>query len=68
MRWADDISEEIKQKRHQQITELQDGIDAIHQQKMLDTEVEVLVEKSSQKTASWLTRRSTFLEEGRFFR
>lgn len=44
-RWKDDIAEEVKQDRLQRLLQLHDEIATEEKKKMLDTEVEVLVER-----------------------
>lgn len=48
-RWVDDIPEEIKQERLQRLLALQEGIDAHNRQKLLNTQVEVLVSNQSDR-------------------
>lgn len=58
MRWKDDIPEEIKQERLQRVLQLQENITAKQRQTMLNTEVEVLVEKRNFKDSSLLKART----------
>ena len=54
MRWRDDISEEEKSRRLQELIRLQEDIYIKHRQNMLGSEVEVLVEKLNFKDADLL--------------
>lgn len=58
MRWRDNISEEIKQDRLQQLLKLQNKISAKQRQNVLETTVEVLVERYSSKDPKMLTGRT----------
>lgn len=58
MRWKDDIPEEVKQDRLQRLLKLQDEIYLKHRHAMLDTEVEVLVEKRNFKDSNLLKGRT----------
>ncbi|MBS4166767.1 tRNA-2-methylthio-N(6)-dimethylallyladenosine synthase [Neochlamydia sp. AcF65] len=58
MRWKDDISEEVKQERLQQLLSLHDEIATKQRQLLLNTEVEVLVEKHSSKDKALLKGRT----------
>lgn len=58
MRWQDDIPEEVKQQRLQLLIELQDTIYAKQRQLMLGQTVEVLVEKTNGKDASFVKGRT----------
>ena|ERR1700733_1760935 len=58
MRWKDDISEEVKQDRLQRLLKLQEGIYIKQRQKILQTNVEVLVEKRNFKDDSLLKGRT----------
>lgn len=58
MRWKDDIPEEVKEDRLQRLLQLHDGIVAKQRQAMLETEVEVLVEKHNFKDNSLLKGRT----------
>lgn len=58
MRWKDDIPEEIKQERLQRLIKLHEGIVAKQRQDILDTEVEVLVEKQSSRDHHFLKGRT----------
>lgn len=58
MRWRDDIPEEVKQERLQKLMQLQDEIYAKHRQGMLNSTVEVLVEKRNFKDDSFLKGRT----------
>lgn len=58
MRWKDDISEEVKEARHQELLQLQETIYAKHRQQMLGTEVEVLVERRNFKDETLLKGRT----------
>ncbi|MFI0434305.1 MAG: tRNA (N6-isopentenyl adenosine(37)-C2)-methylthiotransferase MiaB [Parachlamydiaceae bacterium] len=54
MRWRDDIPEDVKQERLQQLLQLQDLIYIKQRQAMLGQTVEVLVEKRSSKETDFL--------------
>lgn len=58
MRWKDDISEEIKQERLQRLMQLSYEISQEHQQALLNTDQEVLIERLNQdgKTLRGRTR------------
>lgn len=58
MRWKDDIPEEVKQERLQRLLKLHDEIVAKQRQSILDTDVEVLVEKQSFKDSKLLKGRT----------
>jgi len=58
MRWKDDIPEEVKQERLHRLITLQEEIYQKQRQNMLGQEVEVLVEKCSQKDDSMLSGRT----------
>lgn len=58
MRWRDDISKEVKEERLNRLLTLQDEIYARQRQAMLDTEVEVLVEKITRHDSTFLKGRS----------
>ncbi len=58
IRWQDDISEEVKQVRLQRLSKLQDEISKEQRSDMLDTTVEVLVEKISIKEDHMLKGRT----------
>lgn len=58
MRWKDDIPEEVKNERVHRLLELQEGINNKHRQALLDTTVEVLVEKATSKDAGKLKGRT----------
>lgn len=58
MRWKDDIPEEVKQDRLQRLIKLQEEIYVKHRHAMLDTEVEVLVEKRNFKDSNLLKGRT----------
>jgi tRNA-2-methylthio-N6-dimethylallyladenosine synthase len=58
MRWRDDIPEEVKQDRLQQLLNLQEGIYAKQRQSMLGKEVEILVEKRNFKDDAFLKGRT----------
>lgn len=58
MRWTDDIPEEVKEDRLQRLIRLQDGIIAKQRQSLLNSEVEVLVEKRNFKDNSLLKART----------
>lgn len=58
MRWQDDIPEEVKEERLQQLIKLQDGINAKQRQEMLGKEVEVLVECRNFKDDTLLKGRT----------
>lgn len=59
IRWKDDIPEEVKDERVQRLLELQEGIYVKQRQRILDTTVEVLVERLSLKDNSMLKGRTT---------
>lgn len=62
MRWEDDVPEEEKQNRLQQLLELHQSITTKQRQEMLETDVEVLVERINNKDNNLLkgqTRRGT---------
>lgn len=62
MRWEDDVPEEEKQDRLQQLLELHQSITTKQRQEMLETDVEVLVERINNKDNNLLkgqTRRGT---------
>lgn len=58
MRWEDNIPEEVKQDRLQRLIQLQDSITAKQRQAMLNTEVEVLVERCNFKDSALLKGRT----------
>jgi tRNA-2-methylthio-N6-dimethylallyladenosine synthase len=58
MRWRDDIPEPIKEERLQKLLKLQDEIYAKHRQQMLNTTVEVLVERRNAKDDAFLKGRT----------
>lgn len=58
MRWKDDIPEEVKQDRLQRLLKLQEDIYIKHRHSMLNTEVEVLVEKRNFKDSSLMKGRT----------
>lgn len=58
MRWQDDIPEEVKQDRLKRLINLQEEIYIKHRQAMLDSEVEVLVEKRNFKDDALLKGRT----------
>lgn len=58
MRWADDVPEHVKEDRLKRLQELQDAISHKHRQQMLETDVEVLVEKLNFKDSSLLKGRT----------
>lgn len=58
MRWKDDIPEEMKQERLHSLIALQENIYQKHRQNILGQEVEVLVEKYSQKDDAMLSGRT----------
>ena len=58
MRWRDDISVEVKAERLQRLLTLQEGIYAKQRQAMLDSEVEVLVEKQTDREPKRLKGRT----------
>lgn len=60
MRWKDDISDEVKQDRLQRLLQLQAGITAKKQQKMLGEVVEVLVEGQGSQEGQLKGRSRTF--------
>jgi tRNA-2-methylthio-N6-dimethylallyladenosine synthase len=58
MRWRDDIPEEVKQKRLQQLIQLQDEIYGKQRQALLNGTVEILVEKRSTRDPRFLKGRT----------
>ncbi|MFT5317914.1 MAG: tRNA-2-methylthio-N6-dimethylallyladenosine synthase, partial [Chlamydiales bacterium] len=58
MRWRDDIPEEVKQERLQRLLKLHNGICVKQRQEMLGTEVEVLVERRSNRDDAVMTGRT----------
>lgn len=58
MRWKDDISEEIKEDRLKRLLSLQEEIYSRQKQRMLEQEIEVLVEKRSVKDDGMWSGRS----------
>jgi tRNA-2-methylthio-N6-dimethylallyladenosine synthase len=58
-RWKDDVPEEVKEDRLQRLIELQDRIYMEQRQEMLDSEVEVLVEKATDRDSGKVKGRST---------
>ncbi len=58
MRWRDDVPESVKQERLQRLMSLQEEIYAEQRQAMLGTEVEVLVEKATNRDADFLKGRT----------
>lgn len=58
MRWKDDIPEEVKQERLQRLLSLHDSIVAKQRQTLLHTEVEVLVERCTEKSNTLLKART----------
>lgn len=58
MRWHDDIGQEVKEARLQELIALQESIYIKHRQEMLDTDVEVLVEEVNFKDAAMLKGRT----------
>lgn len=58
MRWKDDIAEEVKQERLQRLMALQAELNIKHLQKMLDQEVEVLVDSHNFKDSALLKGRT----------
>lgn len=58
MRWKDDIAEEVKQERLQRLMNLQAELNIKHLQKMLDQEVEVLVDSHNFKDSALLKGRT----------
>lgn len=58
MRWSDDIPDDVKQDRLQRLLELQDGITTKQRQALLDTTVEVLVEKPNFKDGNLMKGRT----------
>ncbi len=58
MRWQDDVPEEVKQERLQQLLQLQDKIYAKQRQSLLGQTMEVLVEKRSSKDDRFLKGRT----------
>lgn len=58
MRWKDDIPEEIKEERLQRLIQLQESIVMRHRQELLESEVEVLVEKPNFKDNTLLKGRT----------
>lgn len=58
MRWKDDITEDVKQERLQRLLKLHDDIATKQRQKLLDTVVEVLVERRNFKDSNLLKGRT----------
>ncbi len=58
MRWLDDIPETVKEARLQRLLTLQEDISARQRQQILDTTVEVLVERPSRKNPQMLKGRT----------
>ena len=58
MRWKDDIGEEVKQERLQRLMSLQAELNIKHLQKMLDQEVEVLVDSHNFRDNALLKGRT----------
>ena len=58
MRWQDDILEEVKLERLQKLLSLQEGISAQQRQALLNTSVEILVEKQNFKENTFLKGRT----------
>lgn len=58
MRWKDDIPEEVKQERLQQLIKLQDAINAKQRHALMGKEVEILVESRNSKDSSQLKGRT----------
>ncbi len=58
MRWRDDIPEEVKSERLQRLIKLQDEIYKKQRQAMIGQEIEVLVERSSDREDSMLKGRT----------
>lgn len=58
MRWKDDIPDDVKQDRLQRLIKLQDGITAKERQSFLGKEVELLVEKRTDKDSTLLKGRT----------
>lgn len=58
MRWKDDIPEEVKQERLQRLMALQAELNIKHLQKMLNQEVEVLVDSHNFKDSALLKGRT----------
>lgn len=58
MRWMDDIPQEVKDARLQRLFQLQEGIYAKQRQEILNTTVEVLVERQSRKDPLMLKGRT----------
>lgn len=58
MRWRDDIPEEVKQERLQRLLQLHNEICVKHRQEMLGTEVEVLVERCSNRDDAVMAGRT----------
>lgn len=56
MRWKDDIPEEVKQDRLQRLLQLHNEIASRHLQKLLGTEIEVLVERKNRDEAHLKSR------------
>ncbi|GAB4228285.1 MAG: tRNA (N6-isopentenyl adenosine(37)-C2)-methylthiotransferase MiaB [Chlamydiales bacterium] len=57
-RWKDDVPEDVKQARLQRLIHLQDEIIRKHRQEMLDSVVEVLVERRCDKNPELLKGRT----------
>ncbi len=58
MRWKDDISEEVKLDRLKRLQQFQEGIYTKHRAAMIDSEVEILIEKENFKDKSFLKGRT----------
>lgn len=58
MRWKDDVAEEIKERRHRRLLQLQEEIYAEERQAMLGSEVEVLVEKVTTRDEKFVKGRT----------
>lgn len=58
MRWRDDIPEEVKQERLQRLLHLQGQINSKQRQNLLDTQLEVLVERVNGKDSALLNGRT----------
>ncbi|MBB64819.1 MAG: tRNA (N6-isopentenyl adenosine(37)-C2)-methylthiotransferase MiaB [Waddliaceae bacterium] len=58
MRWRDDVPEEVKSERLHRLMELQEGIYAKQRTALIDSTMEVLVERKSQKDPQFLQGRT----------
>lgn len=63
LRWKDDIEEVVKQERLKHLMDIQEKIQAKHQQSMLGEVVEVLVERTNYKDSQFLKGRSRHFQK-----